>query len=122
MGEQEQIESLFEKGLSAYQNGHYFDAHEAWEEMWSDFYLVDRDLIQGLIQLSVSFVHLSNNNLIGAKSLLKKCQKKFDKFNGLCRGIDITSLKNSLKNIEVEYQKLESNQSFHWDIVPSLEK
>ena len=40
------------------------------EDLWSDYYLKDRLFIQGLIQLSVSFVHLKNNNMNGAKSLL----------------------------------------------------
>ena len=72
MGETAEIETLFQKGLSEYEKGDYFEAHEAWEDLWSDYNFPDRKFIQGLIQLSVSFVHLGNGNLIGAKSLLKK--------------------------------------------------
>ena len=63
MNDQEKIESLFNEGLQHYRTGDYFEAHESWEELWSDYYLEDRKFIQGLIQLSVSFVHLENNNL-----------------------------------------------------------
>ncbi|SVD01662.1 uncharacterized protein METZ01_LOCUS354516, partial [marine metagenome] len=41
---------LFLKGLESYHEGNYFDAHEFWEILWSDYYLEDRDFIQGLIQ------------------------------------------------------------------------
>ena len=54
----------------------FIEAHEAWEDLWSDYNLDDKKFIQGLIQLSVSFVHLENNNLNGARSLLKKCNEK----------------------------------------------
>ena len=65
MDDMKKIESLFNEGLEYFRSGEYFEAHESWEELWSDFYLEDRRFVQGLIQLSVSFVHLENNNLKG---------------------------------------------------------
>ena len=72
MDDKKKIELLFEEGKSKYLNAEYFDAHEVWEDLWSGYYLPDRKLVQGLIQLSVSLVHLNNGNLKGAKSLLIK--------------------------------------------------
>ena len=69
MNDTQKMENLFQEGLTYFKSGEYFEAHESWEELWSDFYLKDRRFVQGLIQLSVSFVHLENNNLNGAKSL-----------------------------------------------------
>ena len=82
MNDTQKMENLFQEGLTYFKSGEYFEAHESWEELWSDFYLKDRRFVQGLIQLSVSFVHLENNNLNGAKSLLNKCKEKFIEFNG----------------------------------------
>ena len=82
MNDKQKIENLFQEGLTHFKSGEYFEAHESWEELWSDFYLKDRRFVQGLIQLSVSFVHLENNNLNGAKSLLNKCREKFIEFDG----------------------------------------
>ena len=92
MNDLQKIEILFQDGLNYYRKGEYFEAHESWEELWSDFYLKDRRFVQGLIQLSVSFVHLENNNLKGAKSLLDKCKEKFLEFDESQRGIDIKKL------------------------------
>ena len=69
------IEELFHKGLREYELMDYFEAHEIWEELWSDYYLEDRKFIQALIQLSVSFVHIGNGNLIGAKKFIKEIEK-----------------------------------------------
>ena len=63
---------LFLSGLKTFNEENFFDAHEIWEELWSEYYLKDRDFIQGLIQLAVCFVHLQNENINGARSLLKK--------------------------------------------------
>ena len=73
MNEEEQKNILFQEGLSHYRSKDYFEAHESWEDLWSDYYLEDRKFVQGLIQLAVCFVHLENGNMNGAKSLLNKC-------------------------------------------------
>ena len=74
MSETHKMNELFERGLTEYEKGDYFEAHEAWEDLWSDYNFDDRIFVQGLIQLAVSFVHLGNGNMIGAKNLLKKSQ------------------------------------------------
>ena len=56
---QERIDCLFWQGVELFNSGEYFDAHEEWEELWSEFNLPDRFFIQGLIQATVSFYHLS---------------------------------------------------------------
>jgi predicted metal-dependent hydrolase len=112
---------LFQEGLKQYKLMDYFESHEVWEELWSDFYLVDRKFIQGLIQLSVSFVHIGNGNMIGAKSLLRKSKEKFKQFSGIHRGINIKLLLKQVDCVELEYRKLENPKSFQWDLVPDLE-
>jgi len=114
------MEDLFLRGLEAYHNGEYFDAHEYWEDLWSDFRFKDRRFIQGLIQMSVSFVHLKNDNLNGAKGLMRKCLEKFDEFSGVQRNIDVTKLKTHLLKIQIEYGKLENTTEFNWDLIPEL--
>ena len=52
MTEEGQRKTISE-GLNYFKSGDYFEAHESWEDLWSDFYLEDRKFIQGLIQLSV---------------------------------------------------------------------
>jgi len=111
---------LFEKGLNEYEKGDYFEAHEAWEDLWSDYNFRDRKFIQGLIQLSVSFVHLSNGNMIGARNLLKKCQDKFSEYNGIHREININELKFAIEAVSLTYENMKESSEFDWDLVPVL--
>ena len=120
MTEIEQMNELFKKGLDDYESGEYFEAHESWEDLWSDFNFSDRKFIQGLIQLAVSFVHLGNGNLIGEKSLLKKCQNKFIDYRGIHRGINLEELKYSIEVVEIVYNDLSDSKEFDWDLVPVL--
>jgi hypothetical protein len=58
--------AALEAGLSAYERGDFFEAHELLEPAWmgtSD--LAERYLYQGLIKLSAGYVHAVRGNPIG---------------------------------------------------------
>jgi len=116
----DKIESLFQEGLKHYRAADYFEAHESWEELWSEYYLMDRKFIQGLIQLSVSFVHLENGNIKGAKSLLNKSTEKFVEFKGVQREIDVNNLLTQINQVSEAYDNLISSDDFDWKIIPRI--
>ena len=122
MNEAAEKEALFQKGLMEYEKGDYFEAHEAWEGLWSDYNLPDRKFIQGLIQLSVSFVHLRNGNMNGARRLLKKCSEKFQPYQHLQRGINMDELKMGIETVALAYEEIDDPTIFDWDLVPSLKE
>jgi len=121
VNEEEKKEALFQEGMKYYKTKDYFEAHEVWEDLWSGYYLEDRKFIQGLIQLAVSFVHLGNGNMIGAKNLLRKCKEKFQGFSGVHRGIHVNLLLSQIKKVGLSYNGLEQPKDFNWDMVPTLE-
>lgn len=88
-------DELFNQGIIAFNNRQFYDAHEYWEELWLNYKLDDAKLIQGLIQLAVSYFHFFNNNLNGARSMMKKCLAKFEPFQNE-RGLDIIYLKEQI--------------------------
>ena len=96
---------LFQKGIDAFNGRKFYDAHEYWEELWLDYKLEDATFIQGLIQLSVSYFHYSNGNLKGARSMVLKCWKKFDKYEKTVRGIDVKLLKSQIQTVINYYNK-----------------
>jgi hypothetical protein len=121
LSENQKKEFLFQSGIKSFKSKEYFQAHEEWENLWSDYYLEDRKFVQGLIQLSVSFFHLQNRNLKGAKSMLNKSQEKFKLFKDLQRGISIEKLLFQIERVSVEYNKIETALDFNWQLVPTLE-
>ena len=96
---------LFNKGIEAFNNRQFYDAHEYWEELWLDYKLNDARFIQGLIQLAVSYFHFFNQNLNGARSMLKKCLIKIDSIE-VSRGIDVIELKSQIFNVQKYFDKI----------------
>ena len=68
----------FRLGVDLFNRGHFFEAHEALEDVWR---ALPRDSasrrrfrlhLQGLIQVAVAFHHYSTGNLVGARSVLAR--------------------------------------------------
>ena len=65
-------EKLFLKGIENFNNLKFYDAHECWEEIWTEISIPDDKFFQALIQLSVAYFHILNQNLKELKVCLKK--------------------------------------------------
>ena len=102
---------LFQKGIKAFNERNFYDAHEYWEELWLDYKLDDSKFIQGLIQLAVSYYHLFNNNLNGAKSMIKKCLGKLENFDKSW-GIDVNDLKNQVQDVKNHFNNINYTNEF----------
>ena len=103
-------DALFIKGIEAFNNREFYDAHEYWEELWLDYKLNDAQFIQGLIQLAVSYFHFFNQNLNGARSMLKKCLIKIDPIE-VARGIDVIELKSQICNVQKYFNKIDNTDN-----------
>ena len=56
--------------LNLFNNREWYEAHDAFEEIWNSVDGDERQVIQGILQVSVSQFHLSKGNLNGATILL----------------------------------------------------
>ena len=113
-------EELFFKGIKSFNQSDYYDAHEYWEDLWSDYRLEDAKFIQALIQLSVGYFHISNLNRNGAIGLFNKCIPKLEEYSPEHCNIDIS---NILECVQTSLDYLDKNDDlsqFDWKIVPIL--
>ena len=111
---------LFNKGLEAFRKHDFYDAHEYWEDLWSDYRLKDANFIQGLIQLSVGYFHISNLNINGARGLLNKCRPKLLKFSPKYRELNVLHILESVDNSLDCLDKNSDISKFDWSLVPNL--
>ncbi len=86
-------EEKFRKGLRQFNRGHFFEAHETWEEIWLPAPQPEKTLLQGIIQVAAAFHHYSRGNRAGARSLLERGLKKLEKFPETHRGIHLDELR-----------------------------
>ena len=118
--EEKNKEQLFLKGIKAFNNRSYYDAHEYWEDLWVDYQLKDAKFIQGLIQLSVGYFHITNLNINGAKSMFGKCLKKLDLYKENSRGIDVVFLIGAVNKTIDNLNVIEDIKDFNWGNAPKI--
>ncbi len=113
-------EELFLNGIKAFNKKKFYEAHEYWEEIWTEINVDDSIFFQGLIQLAVGYFHITNNNIKGAKSLFNKSIEKLNKFIPLHRNINVNEL---IEFANMSIQDLDEHntiQKFNWKLVPQL--
>ena len=64
------FEDAFFDALNLFNNQKWYEAHDAFEDIWNTLEGDERQIIQGILQVSVSQFHLSKGNLNGATILL----------------------------------------------------
>ena len=68
----------FEEGIDLFNEGKFFECHEAWEEVWKRSSGEEKLFYQGIIQAAVAILHAQRGNLTGAASLYGKASAKLD--------------------------------------------
>ena len=81
---------LYLEGIQLFNEHEYFDAHEAWEDVWHMAYGLKHDFYLGLIQCAVALEHYRRSNPRGVVSLFKSYQPKFKDVPPVFMGLDLT--------------------------------
>lgn len=76
-------------GVVLFNRGDWFEAHEAWEDLWQESPLPQRRFYQGLIQAAVALCHFHNGNLRGAVKLFHSSRDYLDPFRPACLGLNL---------------------------------
>jgi len=112
---------LFIDGINLFNDKKFYEAHESWEELWTEFNLDDALLIQGLIQLSVAYFHITNINLKGSKNLFNKSLPKLEKFKiKNNRNINIQEIINTAEIALQKVISIKNINDFDWNMVPKI--
>ena len=114
-------EKLFLDGLKLFNKKKFYEAHEIWEDLWTEYRQPDDKFIQALIQLSVGYFHISNINKRGAVSLFNKSLSKFELFKGIHRRINVDLIIKSIKFTLNSLDKVDKIEDFNWKIVEEIE-
>ena len=83
---------LYLQGIEYFNDCDFFEAHEVWEDLWSDCRGSSRKFYQGLIQVAVALHHFGNENIRGARKLYHSSRKYLETYGDRHMGIDLTAL------------------------------
>ncbi len=101
-GESSVAVSNFDLGVDLFNRSHFFDAHEALEDVWRT---LPRDELaggrrrlhmQGMVQLAVAFHHESTGNYVGARSVLERALRNLDGADASFPDLDFERLRAEL--------------------------
>jgi uncharacterized protein len=85
----ESNDSLYLQGIRFFNDCEFFEAHETWEELWTEYRGPLRRYYQGLIQAAVALHHFGNGNIRGAKKVYVSSRAYLDDFRPACQGLDL---------------------------------
>ena len=94
--------------LKFFNNHQWYEAHDAFEEIWNTVDGDERQVIQGILQVSVSQFHLSKGNLNGATILLGEGLGRIKPRTKINLGIDLESFCRCLEDLlrKLQYKEI----------------
>ena len=105
--------------IDLFNNQKWYEAHDAFEDIWNDLVGDERQIVQGILQVSVSQFHLNKGNLNGAMILLGEGLGRIKNRVSEDLGIDLLLL---CINLESLLSKLHTNAPLNSSDIPFLKK
>ena len=103
----ESFEDNFLNALNLFNNQKWYEAHDAFEDIWNTLEGDERQIIQGILQVSVSQFHLSKGNLNGATILIGEGLGRIKNRTYINLGIDLETLCKCLEKLLIKLQHRE---------------
>jgi len=106
--------------LNLFNDQKWYEAHDAFEDIWNTVDGDQRQVIQGILQVSVSQFHLSKGNLNGATILLGEGSGRIKTRKNINLGIDLESFCKCLEDLlrKLQYkEKLNENDKPYLKLV-----
>ncbi|MBK6792023.1 MAG: DUF309 domain-containing protein [Anaerolineales bacterium] len=94
------------EGLHLFNAGKFFEAHEEFETAWRDEAGAIRDLYQGILQVAVTYLHITRGNYDGAVKVYGRSLKWLHGWSDICRGIHVKKIRDDAEVVMTELQRL----------------
>ena len=87
----------FQHAVDLFNRRAWYEAHDAFEEIWHETAGTDRRLLQGILQIAVAHVHLERDNLRGATILLGEGVGRLSSAKPGDLGLDLPSVRDQAR-------------------------
>lgn len=94
------------EGIRLFNRGEYFEAHEALETAWRAEPSRIRELYRGILQIAVTYLHITRKNYNGAIKVYGRSQRWLRAWPEICRGINVGSLQRDAERALREVHRL----------------
>jgi uncharacterized protein len=80
---------LYIAGIEHFNVCDFYESHEVWEALWTDYQGPSRKFYQGLIQAAVALHHFGNGNIRGARKLYYSTRSYLEPYRPWHLGLDL---------------------------------
>ena len=84
------------EGARLFNAGQFFESHEVLESLWHEVAGPDRSLLQGLIQAAAAYHHARRNNLVGARYLWERAERRLRSYGARHAGVALDAFRAEL--------------------------
>lgn len=84
-----QYEPLYLEGIRLFNEQEFFEAHDTWEEHWTEYRGDSRKFYQGLIQTAVALYHFGRRNVHGSRKLYHSSRAYLQPYRPTHLGLDL---------------------------------
>ncbi|WKZ42059.1 MAG: DUF309 domain-containing protein [Anaerolineales bacterium] len=103
------------EGIELFNAGKFFDAHEELELAWREETGEIRDLYRGILQVAVTYLHITRGNYDGAVKVYGRSLKWTQGWNDVCRGVNVRKFRNDAQLAMQEVQRLGKERIAEFD-------
>lgn len=103
------------EGLRLFNAGEYFEAHEALEDAWNAEEGDAKKLYRGILQVAVTYLHITRGNYNGAVKVYERSQKWLNGLPDICKGVRVRQLRNNAERAIKEVQRLGAERIAEFD-------
>lgn len=87
----------FLRGVELFNEGRFFDCHEAWETIWLNAEGIERELLHSMIQAAAALHHVQRGNLKGADSVGRRAIGKLAALPNVVMQLGTVEFRQSLE-------------------------
>jgi len=114
---------LYLQGIAFFNDCEFFEAHDAWEELWTEYRGPGRKYYQGMIQAAVALHHFGNGNIRGARKVYLTSRNYLEEYGSCYEGLNLEEFLAQYERCfaeilasEEEYPKIEIDP----DLIPEV--
>ena len=115
--ENKTFKNIFKNAMNLFNTQKWYEAHDAFEELWNILDGDERQVVQGILQVSVSQFHLSKGNFNGATILLGEGLGRIKTRTNINLGVDLDSF---CEKLEYLLKKLQNKEVLNENDKPYL--
>lgn len=104
------------EGIQLFNEGNFFDAHEELEIAWKEETGDIRDLYRGILQVAVTYLHITRGNYDGAVKVYGRSLKWTQRWNDVCRGINVKKFRSDAESVMREVEHLGRERIGEFDL------